>query len=107
MARRRRGTAGEWANWAGDQRCRPARILRPASRRELAEAIGSAAAAGQRVKVAGSGHSFTEVALTEGTMIRLEQLSGVLDADPASGLVKIGGGTVLADLNQALAERGL
>jgi L-gulonolactone oxidase len=104
---RRRGTAGEWANWAGDQRCRPARTLRPGSREELAEAIASAAGAGQKVKVAGSGHSFTEAALTEGTMVRLERLCGVLDADPASGLVKVGGGTVLADLNQALAELGL
>jgi L-gulono-1,4-lactone dehydrogenase len=99
--------AGEWANWAGDQRCRPARVLRPGSREELAEAITAAAAVGQKVRVAGSGHSFTEAALTEGTMIRLERLSGVLDADPGSGLVKVAGGTVLADLNQQLAALGL
>jgi L-gulonolactone oxidase len=103
----RRGRGGEWVNWAGDQRCRPARIVRPGSRDELAEAIARAATAGQKVKVAGSGHSFTEAALTEGTMIRLEGLSGVLDADPASGLVKVAGGTVLADLNQELADLGL
>ena len=107
MGRRGRGGSGEWVNWAGAQRCRPARIVRPSSRDELAEAIASAAAAGQKVKVAGSGHSFTGVALTEGTMIRLEGLSGVLDADPASGLVKVGGGTILADLNQELAGLGL
>ncbi len=107
MARWRRRTSGEWTNWAGDQRCRPARILSPTSRDELAQAIAAAASAGQKVKVAGSGHSFTEAALTTGTMVRLERLAGVLDADPASGLVKVGGGTVLADVNQALAELGL
>jgi L-gulonolactone oxidase len=57
--------------------------------------------------MAGSGHSFTEAALTAGTMIRIEALSGVLDADRASGLVRVGGGTVLADLNEQLAGLGL
>jgi L-gulonolactone oxidase len=107
MARRRRGASGEWVNWAGDQRCRPARLLRPGTRDELAEAIAAAAAAGQRVKVAGSGHSFTEAAMTEGTMIDLGALSGVIDADPGSGLVKVAGGTVLAELNEELAALGL
>ncbi|HEX5593545.1 MAG TPA: FAD-binding protein, partial [Solirubrobacterales bacterium] len=107
MSRRPRPAAGEWVNWAGDQSCRPARILRPASREELAQAVGSAAAAGEKVRVAASGHSFTEAALTEGTMIRLEALSGVHDADRASGLVRVGGGTVIADLNEQLAGLGL
>lgn len=105
--RRKRGAAGEWVNWAGDQSCRPARIARPASREELAEVVTAAAAAGQKVRVAGSGHSFTEAALTAGTMVDLGALSGVIDADPGSGLVKVGGGTVLADLNEELAGLGL
>jgi FAD-linked oxidoreductase len=106
MARSAR-SAGEWVNWAGDQRCRPARIVRPAGREELAEAIGTAAAAGQRVRVAGSGHSFTETALSDGSLIELDHLSGILDADRGSGLVRVGGGTVLADLNGELARLGL
>jgi FAD/FMN-containing dehydrogenase len=98
---------GDWANWAGDQRCRPARVLAPRSREELAEAIGAAAASGETVKVTGSGHSFTEAAMTDATMVRLDALRGVLDADRASGLVKVGAGTVLRDLNQELAALGL
>jgi L-gulonolactone oxidase len=98
---------GGWANWAGDQRCRPARIVAPRSREELAEAIGTAAAAGEKVKVTGSGHSFTEAAMTEATMVRLDALRGVLDVDRASGLVKVGAGTVLRDLNEELAGLGL
>ncbi len=98
---------GQWSNWAGDQRCRPARILAPRSRDELAEALGAAAAAGERVKVTGSGHSFTEAAMTEATMVRLDALRGVIDADRESGLVKVGAGTVLRDLNEELAALGL
>ena len=99
--------AGEWANWAGDQRCRPARVVAPRSREELAEVVGAAAAAGEKVSVTGSGHSFTEAAMTDQTMLRLDALRGVLDADPASGLVRVGAGTVLADLNEELAGLGL
>src|SRR5690242_18977584 len=107
MARGASSARGEWANWAGDQRCRPARIVRPGSLVEVAETVAAAAAAGKTVRVAGSGHSFTETALTNGVMLRVEALSGVLDTDPESGLVRIGGGTVLADLNEELARLGL
>jgi FAD-linked oxidoreductase len=97
----------EWRNWAGDQRCRPAEWVRPADRDGLSTAVAAAAAAGRRVSVAGSGHSFTGAALTDGTMVDLGALSGTLDADRSSGLVKIGGGTLLADLNEELHRLGL
>jgi len=98
---------GGWRNWAGDQLCAPAEMLRPAGREELAEAVAAAAAAGRRVSVAGSGHSFTGAALTDGTMIDIGALSGVTDADRSSGLVRVGGGTVLAGLNEELSRLGL
>jgi L-gulono-1,4-lactone dehydrogenase len=102
------GRAGRtWRNWAGDQACRPAELLQPGNREELVAAVGSAAAAGRKVGVAGSGHSFTEAAFTEGTMLDLGALSGVIEADRSSGLVKVGGGTVLADLNEELSRLGL
>jgi FAD-linked oxidoreductase len=96
-----------WTNWTGDQSCAPADVVRPRSREELAEVVGAAAAAGRRLSVPGSGHSFTEAAMTEGTMVRVEALRGVEDADVASGLVRVGAGTVLADLNEELARLGL
>jgi L-gulonolactone oxidase len=102
-----RGDPRGWSNWAGDQTCHPVEVARPVNRDELGEAIATAAAAGRKVSVAGSGHSFTEAAMTDGTMVRIEALRGVIDADPASGLVKVGGGTVLADLNEELARLGL
>jgi L-gulono-1,4-lactone dehydrogenase len=96
-----------WSNWTEDQQCSPAEVVRPRDRDELAAAIVAAAGAGRTVSVAGAGHSFTEAALTDGTMIDVAALSGVIDADPASGLVKVGAGTVLADLNEELHRLGL
>jgi len=99
--------AGSWRNWAGDQACAPAQRLTPRTRDELAEAVASAAAAGRKVSVAGSGHSFTETALTDGTLIDASALNGVIDADRSSSLVKAAGGTVLAQLNDELHGLGL
>ena len=99
--------AESWRNWTGDQRCAPAELVRPRDRDELAAAVVAAAEAGRKVSVAGSGHSFTEAALTDGTMIDAGALSGVIEADRDSGLVKVGGGTVLAVLNEELHRLGL
>jgi L-gulono-1,4-lactone dehydrogenase len=99
--------ADTWHNWTGDQRCAPAEVVRPRNRDELGTAIVTAAAAGRKVSIAGSGHSFTEAALTDGTMIDVAALSGAVDADTASGLVRVGAGTVLADLNEELHRFGL
>jgi L-gulono-1,4-lactone dehydrogenase len=99
--------ATTWRNWTGDQRCSPLELVRPADRDELAAALAVAAEAGRKVSVAGSGHSFTEAAMSEGTMIDLGELSGVIDADRASRLVEVGAGTVLAELNEELHRLGL
>lgn len=99
--------ASEWANWAGDQRCRPTEIVHPATREQLVEAVAGARAAGRTVKVRGSGHSFTEAALTDGVMIDLGALNRVLEADPDTGLVRVQGGITVRELNLELHRRGL
>ena len=101
------GPGGVWRNWAGDQACLPAERIVAADRERLATAIADAAAAGRKVSVVGSGHSFTETAMTDGTMIDVTPLRGVLDADPSSGLVKVGAGTILADLNEQIHRLGM
>lgn len=95
-----------WRNWAGDQVCTPAAIVRPRTREGLVAAINRAVDVGQRVTLSGAGHSFTGIGLTDGVMIRPGGLNRVLDADPASGLVKVEAGIVLAELNERLDRRG-
>jgi L-gulono-1,4-lactone dehydrogenase len=96
-----------WRNWAGDQRCAPAALERPGSVAEIVAALERAAAAGQRVRVAGSGHSFTDAACTDGRMLSLERMDRVLDVDRASGLVRVQGGITIHSLSAILAEHGL
>jgi L-gulonolactone oxidase len=100
-------TAARWRNWAGDQRCWPAALERPASIAEIAAALERAVNGGQRVRVAGSGHSFGDIVLTDGRLLTLERMRRVLDVDRASGLVRVEGGITIAELNAHLAEHGL
>jgi FAD-linked oxidoreductase len=97
----------EWRNWAGDQRCAPAAIERPGTRAELIDAIGRAADQRRGVRAAASGHSFTDIACTEGVMLRLERLDRVLDVDRDSGLVRVEAGIRVGDLAEALETHGL
>ncbi|MGH2978335.1 MAG: D-arabinono-1,4-lactone oxidase [Solirubrobacterales bacterium] len=96
-----------WRNWAGDQQCVPAAVERPGSLEELRAAIGRAAEAGRTVRAAASGHSFTDIACTDGVMLRLDRMSRVLEVDRAAGLAKVEGGIVLRDLSETLAREGL
>jgi L-gulono-1,4-lactone dehydrogenase len=96
-----------WSNWAGDQRCTPAAIELPSSLDELRRVVADAAAAGRTVRVSASGHSFTDIALTDGVMVRLDRLTRKLDFDRGAGLFKVEGGIVLGDMNRMLDEHGV
>jgi L-gulonolactone oxidase len=96
-----------WSNWAGDQRCAPDVLERPGNEVEVAAAIGRAAGAGRPVRVAGAGHSFSDIVLTDGHLLSLDRMNRVLSADPATGLAEVEGGISIHDLGPALAEHGL
>src|SRR6188472_305525 len=99
--------AREWRNWTGDQRCTPAVIEEPRTLEELRRAVTRAGERGLAVHAAGSGHSFSSAALTDGAMIGIEALDRVLEADRDSGLVKVEAGIHLSDLSVVLWELGL
>ena len=100
-------TTSRWRNWSREQSCSPVEIVRPHTREGLVSAVLAARAEDRRIRVAGSGHSFSPAALTDGTLLRLELLDRILVVDPVAGLVKAEGGIVLGDLNRRLAKHGL
>jgi L-gulono-1,4-lactone dehydrogenase len=91
-----------WVNWSRTQRCEPAAIERPGSRAELSAVLERAAGP---VRVAGAGHSFTGGVLTEGTLLSLDRMARVLDAD--GPLVRVEAGMSLNRLSRELHLRGL
>src|SRR4051794_24984387 len=79
-------------------------MKRPLSRGELARAVAEGPGP---VRVAGAGHSFSAAATTDGTLLSLDALARVLDADRASGLVRVEAGIRLHALSAELHSRGL
>jgi L-gulono-1,4-lactone dehydrogenase len=102
-----RGDTATWRNWAGNVGVRPARTVAPSSTAGLAEAVRRAAEDGLTVKPAGSGHSFSTVAATDGVLLRPDRPCGVRRIDRAAGTVSVAAGTPLWQLNRTLARDGL
>jgi L-gulono-1,4-lactone dehydrogenase len=96
-----------WRNWAGNESARPARIATPRSAQEVADEVGRAGADGLTVRMAGTGHSFTPAAATDGVLLRPGGLTGIRSVDPEAGLVTVEAGCPLRALNAGLQARGL
>jgi FAD-linked oxidoreductase len=97
----------EWRNWAGDENCRPRAIVHPGSIEEIAAVVDRAAREDLRVRVAGAGHSFGDIACSEGLLIVLDRFQRVLEVDRGSRLVRVQAGITIAQLSAQLAEHGL
>ncbi len=96
-----------WKNWAGNQIAHPLSIEKPRSDEELLATVVSAGEDGETVKVVGSGHSFTSIALTQGRLVSLENMTGIVGVDTDAQRVTVKAGTTLADLNVLLDQHGL
>ncbi len=95
----------QWRNWAGTQTARPARVLAPADTGAVVTAVTDAARDGLTVRMAGSGHSFTGAAVTDGVLLRPARLTGVLAI--SGDRVTVRAGTRLHELSGLLAGHGL
>src|SRR5262249_20562491 len=96
-----------WRNWAGNESARPRRMARPRSAGEVADEVRKAAADGLTVRMAGTGHSFTPAAVTDGVLLHPGALARVRTVDAAAGLVTVEAGCPLRVLNAELLARGL
>src|SRR6185437_433839 len=108
-------TRQTWKNYIGSLVAQPLQVFAPTTLDELRSIVRQAAAEGCRIKAVGSGHSFTDVALTRDFLIDTHGLSHPLDLErdllrpsaPADTLFATEGGIVVRDLNEALWEAGL
>ncbi len=87
----------------------------PRSVRELVEAVARAEREGHRVRMTGSGHSFSDVAINDDWLLSPTSLTGLLPVDTSSlrasaapeTLVRVSGGMRISALNQQLEARNL
>jgi hypothetical protein len=115
-----------WSNDTGNQRVYPLREVTPKSLDELREAVCEAEDDGLTVRAVGSGHSWSDVALTEDVLVKPSGLNGTLELEehllrvPATvptgasalagdtvTLVRVQAGIRIAELNAYLESRKL
>lgn len=98
-----------WQNWSGLQHAHPQHILQPQTIAELSAMV----AAHSKCRVVGAGHSFSPLAVTNDTLIILDQLSGLVSHDASQCQSTLYAGTrlhklgqYLEPINQALINQG-
>lgn len=95
-----------WRNWGRTERARGLRRHLPRTEADVAEVVADAAAEGRRVKVVGSGHSFTAIARPDTDLLDLGGYDRLVALDEAAGTVTVESGAVLGRLVEILHARG-
>jgi FAD-linked oxidoreductase len=90
-----------WRNWSGIRHSYPQSRIAPSSEDELVHLLKSSPAP---IRAVGAGHSFMPLVPTNGTLLSLDAMSGLVavDGDEAT----VWAGTRLGDLGPALASHG-
>ena len=105
-----------WRNHSRDQQCRPLAIVHPRSTDELVTLVRDAEQSESTVRAVGAGHAWSDVALTHGTLLETDALTGPLELDDGTlrpgvlegpPLVRVRGGTRIRQLNALLQAGGL
>jgi FAD-linked oxidoreductase len=91
-----------WRNWSGAQSAYPAQRAAPASEDELARLMKTAPTP---IRPVGAGHSFTPLVPTDGTLVSLDAISGLVSHTPENEAT-VWAGTRLGDLGPLLAAVG-
>lgn len=92
-----------WSNWSGGQTCQPAGRYDIGSEDELVSLLRNTLGP---IRPIGSGHSFSPLIPTDGHLVVIDQLSGILDHDKDSLQTTIGAGSRLGDLGPQLDALG-
>jgi FAD-linked oxidoreductase len=95
---------GKWSNWSGGVVCKPRQVVAPRDEVELAAEVRKAAGP---VRVPGTGHSFTPLNATDGTIIDLAAFDGLKGFDPDRQAVTFGAATPLWEIGALIHPMGV
>jgi len=94
---------GRWSNWSGGVVCKPVEIVAPKDEVALAVAVRQGKVP---VRVPGTGHSFTPLNVTDGTLIDLSAFAGLKRFDPEKNVATFGAATRLWQIGPQLHSLG-
>ena len=79
----------------------------PSTKDEIIQIVKLAASNNQKIKVIGSGHSWSQVATSDNILVSLHHFTGLVSVDESNKQVTVKAGTTFTELNEILSERGL
>jgi len=94
-------------NWSGYLKWEPSQICYPSTESEIVEIIWNANEENKKVRIIGSGHSFTPLCRTDQFLISLDKYQGLISIDKEKMLATVKAGTKLNYMNELLAKNGL
>ncbi len=89
-------------NWGKTYECKPSAILYPKSNEETVEIIQQANKEGRKVRVIGSGHSWTDLVPTNDILISLDAYQGIIETDHQQMTATVKAGSKLHSIFSAL-----
>jgi L-gulonolactone oxidase len=98
-------TTYKWTNWAGNHSCVAENYFEPETTEQIADVVNFAANNRLMIRVVGSGHSFTPIALSNEVLVSLKNYRKLISVDGNS--VTCQGGMFLHELYSVLAEHKL
>lgn len=96
-----------WSNWAGTQTCQPESVVKAVSVGHVSEVVSDATKRGITVRPVGSGHSFAPLVPTDGVVLDISAISGIVGIDREAAQVRVKAGTPISAMGETLWEAGL
>ena len=96
-----------WSNWAKTVQAQPQYFYAPSSEESLQKLVLDAVKKNIRMRVVGSGHSFTALCASDSCIISLENLHGIKNIDHAKQRLEVWAGTSIKALGKLAHELGL
>lgn len=94
-------------NWSGNVRWAPHTLAYPETEEGVQELVKKALRDKRRIRIIGSGHSFTPLVQTDDILVSLDRYQGLVSVDQDSHRAVVKGGTKLNRLGELLFEQGL
>jgi sugar-1,4-lactone oxidase-like protein len=94
-------------NWDRSLACHPKRFFQPKTEEEVIEIVRNVSREGGTVRTFGAGHSWSPVAITDGTLLNLDNLNRIVSVDAEKKQVTVQAGIRLKELNALLPKHGL
>ena len=94
-------------NWSGNVKWTPSHVHYPKSEEEIQKIVLDALNHHKKIRLIGTGHSFTPLCKTDDVLISLDQYQGLIEVDQEKALATVKAGTKLFLLGDLLFQHGL